>query len=88
LLCCRFSGIIGFIVTFSKDKKAQSVTVLLNADKVGIAKYKAVISSNIKEKNTSNNAKNFAVEVIDQRSEIALISAINHPDLGALKRVS
>lgn len=73
-------------LTFSKDKKAQSVTVLLNADKVGIAKYKAVISSNIKEKNTSNNAKNFAVEVIDQRSEIALISAINHPDLGALKR--
>lgn len=73
-------------VTFSKDKKAQSITVLLNADKVGIAKYKAVISSNIKEKNTSNNAKNFAVEIIDQRSEIALISAINHPDLGALKR--
>lgn len=73
-------------VTFSKDKKAQSVVVLLNADKVGIAKYKAVISSNIKEKNIINNTKNFAVEVIDQRSEIALISAINHPDLGALKR--
>lgn len=73
-------------VTFSKDKKAQSVTILLNADKVGIAKYKAVISSNIKEKNTVNNTKNFAVEIIDQRSEIALISAINHPDLGTLKR--
>lgn len=73
-------------VTFSKDKKAQSVIVLLNASNVGIAKYKAVISSNIKEKNTVNNAKNFAVEIIDQRSEIALISAINHPDLGALKR--
>ncbi|MFY7988391.1 MAG: hypothetical protein ACOVNP_05860, partial [Flavobacterium sp.] len=73
-------------VTFSKDKKAQSITVLLNANNVGIAKYKAVISSNIKEKNTVNNAKNFAVEVIDQRSEIALVSAINHPDLGALKR--
>ena len=73
-------------VTFSKDKKAQSISVLINADKVGIAKYKAVISSNVKEKNTVNNAKNFAVEVIDQRSEIALISAVNHPDLGALKR--
>ena len=73
-------------VSFSKDKRAQSISVLLNADKVGIAKYKAVISSNIKEKNTVNNAKNFAVEVTDQRSEIALISAINHPDLGALKR--
>jgi hypothetical protein len=73
-------------VTFSKDKRAQSISVLLNADKVGIAKYKAIISSNVKEKNTFNNSKNFAVEVIDQRSEIALISAINHPDLSALKR--
>ena len=73
-------------VSFSKDKRAQSISVLLNADKVGIAKYKAVISSNIKEKNTVNNTKNFAVEIIDQRSEIALVSAINHPDLGALKR--
>ncbi|MCU4189268.1 hypothetical protein M9Q43_08840 [Flavobacterium sp. HXWNR29] len=73
-------------VSFSKDKRAQSISVLLNADKVGIAKYKAVISSNIKERNTFNNNKNFAVEVIDQRSEIALISAINHPDLSALKR--
>ncbi|UGS22777.1 hypothetical protein [Flavobacterium channae] len=74
------------VVNFSKDKKAQSVSVLLNADKVGIAKFKATISSNIKEKNQINNTKNFAVEVIDQRSEVALISAINHPDLGALKR--
>ena len=73
-------------ITFSKDKKAQSISVLLNADKVGIAKYKAVISSEAKEKNTFNNTKNFAVEVIDQRSEIALISTINHPDLSALKR--
>lgn len=73
-------------VSFSKDKRAQSISVLLNADKVGIAKYKAVISSSIKEKNTINNAKNFAVQIIDQRSEIGLISAINHPDLGALKR--
>ena len=74
------------MVSFSKDKKVQSIAVLLNANKVGIAKYKAVISSKIKEKNSVNNTKNFAVEVIDQRSEIALISAINHPDLGALKR--
>ncbi len=35
-------------ITFTKDKKAQSISVLLNADKVGIAKYKAVISSEIR----------------------------------------
>lgn len=73
-------------VSFSPAKKAQVISVLLSADKVGVQTFKAVISSSEKEKNNYNNTKNFAVEVIDQRSEIAIISAINHPDLGALKR--
>jgi hypothetical protein len=73
-------------ISFSKNQKAQSATVLLNADKVGVQTYRAVISSGEPEKNKYNNVKNFAVEVIDQRSEIALVSAVNHPDLGALKR--
>lgn len=73
-------------VSFSPNKRSQTISVLLNADRVGVHTYKAVISSSEKEKNKYNNVKNFAVEVIDQRSEIALISAINHPDLGALKR--
>jgi len=73
-------------ISFSPSKKAQVVSVLLNADKVGVQAFKAVVSSSEKEKNNYNNSKNFAVEVIDQRSEIAIISAINHPDLGALKR--
>ena len=38
------------------------------------------------EKNTYNNVKNFAVEVIDQKSNIAIVTAVNHPDIGALKR--
>ncbi|HSD13372.1 MAG TPA: hypothetical protein VLB74_01850 [Flavobacterium sp.] len=73
-------------ISFSPSKKAQVISVLLSADRVGVQTYKAVISSSEKEKNNYNNTKNFAVEVIDQRSEIALVSAINHPDLGALKR--
>ena len=73
-------------VSFSPDKKAVSVSLLLNADKVGVHTYKAVIASGVEEKNKYNNVKNFAIEVIDQRSEIALVSSVNHPDLGALKR--
>lgn len=73
-------------VAFSKDKRAQSFSVLLNADKVGVQTYRAVITSGVEEKNKYNNTKNFAVEIIDQRSEVALVSAISHPDLGALKR--
>ncbi|ALM47741.1 hypothetical protein AMR72_01785 [Flavobacterium psychrophilum] len=73
-------------INFSKDKKAVSLSVLLNADKVGVQTYRAVISSAEPEKNKYNNVKNFAVEVIDQRSEVALVATINHPDLGAFKR--
>lgn len=73
-------------IVFTNEKKAQTVTVLLPADKVGICTYNAEFSTAIKEKNTINNSKRFVVEVIDQRSEIALVSSINHPDLGVLKR--
>ena len=73
-------------VSFSQTKKSQEVAVLLNADRVGVHTYKAVISSAENEKNKFNNTKNFAVEIIDQRSEIALISSISHPDLGAIRR--
>ena len=73
-------------VSFSSSKKSEILNVLLPADKVELQVFKASISSKEKEKNTYNNTKNFAVEVIDQKTNVAIISAINHPDIGALKR--
>ncbi len=73
-------------IAFSSSKRSAIVKLLLPADKIGLQIFKAAVTSNAIEKNTYNNNKNFAVEVIDQKSEIAIISAINHPDLGALKR--
>jgi hypothetical protein len=73
-------------VAFSSTKKAVTLNVLLPADKVGLQILKATVSSKEIEKNTYNNTKNFAVEVIDQKTEVALISSIAHPDLGAIKR--
>ena len=73
-------------VAFSASKKSAIVNVLLPADNVGLQIFKATITSKEQEKNTYNNTKNFAVEVIDQKTNIAIISAINHPDVGALKR--
>ena len=73
-------------VSFSPSKKSVILNVLLPADKVGLQVFKATISSKEKEKNTYNNTKNFAVEIIDQKMNVAIISAINHPDIGALKR--
>ena len=73
-------------ILFSKSETSKNITALIEASKIGIQKYKVVISSNIPEKNTINNSKPLVIEVVDQRSEIALISAINHPDLGVIKR--
>ena len=73
-------------ISFSASKKSTVLNVLLPANNIGLQIFKATISSKEQEKNTYNNTKNFAVEVIDQKSNIAIISAINHPDIGALKR--
>jgi hypothetical protein len=73
-------------ISFSPSKKSTIINALLPADKVGLQIFKATISSKEEEKNTYNNTKNFAVEIIDQKTNIVIVSAIEHPDLGALKR--
>lgn len=73
-------------VYFSPEKKSTVLNVLLPANQVGLQIFKASITSSESEKNTYNNSKNFAVEVIDQKTSVAIITEINHPDIGALKR--
>ena len=73
-------------ISFSPSRKSQVLNILLPADKSGLQIYNASLTSPEAEKNTYNNVKKFAVEVIEQKTEVAIISAINHPDIGALKR--
>lgn len=74
------------VLSFSPEKKTAVVNLVLPANKIGLQLYQATLSSSEKEKNQFNNNKKFAVEVMDQKTNIALVSAINHPDIGALKR--
>ncbi|WCO03231.1 VWA domain-containing protein [Psychroserpens ponticola] len=73
-------------ITFSKNQTSQIVNLDLPANRVGVGSYKAEIIPLVNEKNTVNNVKNFAVEVIDQKTNVAIVSDIMHPDLGALKK--
>ncbi|PJJ07887.1 hypothetical protein CLU83_1100 [Flavobacterium sp. 1] len=73
-------------VSFSASKRTATLNMLLPANKVGLHVYKAKIESKESEKNTFNNIKNFAVEVIDQKTTVAIVSAISHPDLAVFKR--
>ena len=73
-------------ITFSPNQRSQRINVLLPAEAVGVQVYQVKIDSGLAEKNSYNNTKNFAIEVIDQKSEIALVTTFNHPDVGMLKR--
>jgi hypothetical protein len=80
------STVLQQTVSFGPNKKTAILNLLLPANTVGLQLYQATVSSKLQEKNTYNNTKKFAVEVIDQKSEVAIISAINHPDISAFKR--
>ena len=73
-------------LNFSKSQSSQIVNLNLPANRVGVGSYRAEIIPLNNEKNTVNNVKNFAVEVIDQKTNVAIVSDIMHPDLGALKK--
>jgi hypothetical protein len=73
-------------INFSKANSSQVINLNLPANRVGVGSYKAELIPIENEKNIVNNIKNFAVEVIDQKTKVAIISDIIHPDLGALKK--
>ena len=73
-------------VNFTKTNNSKIINFKLPANAVGVHVYKAQLESLSNEKNTTNNFKNFAVEVIDQKTKIALVSDMLHPDLGAFKK--
>lgn len=71
---------------FDASKTSQIITTTLNASSVGVKTYRVELEALPNEKNTINNFKNFGIEVIDQKTAIALVAERLHPDLGALKK--
>src|SRR5690606_25569316 len=73
-------------VKFNSGTAVELLNFEIDANTPGLNSYRAVVETYPREKNTLNNSKSFAVEVIDQKSNIAIISTVVHPDLGALKK--
>ena len=73
-------------ISFTENENTQILNFTLPATSVGLQKYTAQIVSISEEKNTINNSKQFAVEVIDQSTNVLIVSDIIHPDIGAIKR--
>lgn len=73
-------------VQFSPENNSKVINTTILADIVGLKTYKVEITPLEDEKNLTNNIQNFAVEVIDEQSNVAIVSEILHPDLGMLKK--
>ena len=79
---------VHFTETINLDSKNNSkiINTTILAENVGVKSYKVELLPLANEKNRTNNVQNFAVEVIDEKSNIAIVSTMMHPDLGALKK--
>lgn len=73
-------------VNFAKNQTTKVITAYLPANKIGLNTYHVRLETLKSEKNIINNSKPFAIEVIDQQTNIAIISDKLHPDLGMLKK--
>ena len=73
-------------VNFTKTNNSRILKTFIKATEEGPNLFKSKIQALENEKNTTNNSKNFSVEVINKQSEIAVVSSFYHPDLGALKK--
>ena len=71
-------------ITFSKSENLKIRSLTLPATTVGLQKYEVQLLPLTYEKNVVNNGRRFAVEILDQATNVLLISDIIHPDLGTL----
>ena len=69
----------------SPESNSMSTIAYLKAKRIGLQRFRAVLSPLTEEKLTTNNSVEFGIEVIDQQIKIALIFESSHPDLGAFK---
>lgn len=73
-------------IPLAKNKNIHNINTLIDADKVGLKNISITVQPLNTERNIINNTRTTSVEVIDEKTTVALVSDIVHPDLGALKK--
>lgn len=73
-------------LSLSPDERTKVITTNLPASQVGKAVYNVSISNLEGEINIDNNSRSFGIEVIDESTNVLIISSITHPDIGLLKK--
>ena len=73
-------------IVLNEVENSQIISTVLDATTVGIKNIRISLSPLENERNITNNSRQIGIEVIDEKTNIALISNILHPDLGTLKK--
>ena len=73
-------------LNLDKNKNSEIVKLELPASSLGSHVFTARLSPLASEKNVANNKQSFAVDVIEEKSSVLILSSFVHPDLGALKK--
>ncbi len=73
-------------ISLSATDNVKTITTSLKARSIGIKNIGVSLSAKSSERNKNNNKKNSVIEVIDEKTNIIIISDLKHPDIGALKK--
>ncbi|MGW9686199.1 VWA domain-containing protein [Flagellimonas sp. 2504JD1-5] len=73
-------------LNFGSNENSRTVNALLEAESVGIKNILIQVEPLSTERNTLNNRKEIAVEIIDEKTLVTIVAEVLHPDIGALKK--
>ncbi|TMU56401.1 VWA domain-containing protein [Flagellimonas algicola] len=73
-------------IQFSGSKRSQTLNTLIEAQSVGVKPLRVHVEPLQNERNSFNNMKETAIEIIDEKTKIGIVSDVLHPDIGALKK--
>ncbi|WP_422080302.1 VWA domain-containing protein [Ulvibacterium sp.] len=73
-------------VGFTPLNNTKVITVLATAETVGAKTIEVEINPLENERNRFNNKRSLGLEVIDEKTNVTIISAKAHPDIGTLKK--
>jgi hypothetical protein len=74
-------------LTISSDHYLTTCSFTAAAETGGVQKYSVKVNVLDGEKNISNNAQSFLIEVIDNRYKVLLLTNFPHPDIAAIHDV-
>jgi hypothetical protein len=73
-------------INIDKNDFFTTREIILDANEGGVQRYRISLSSIPGEATTSNNVKEFFVDVLDARQKLLILANSPHPDISALKQ--